>query len=784
MTELSPSQSKAIDVAHRLVDLGVPIFTAWKNHGPGGEFILPSAWPDFKPHHRQVEIWKPGAALCMVTGVVFDVIDIDPRNGGLEGYRGLAEALDWDTQGGPEDYAVAFTPSNGEHHLIGRTGLRKGKPAKGVDLQAGDDHGEGRGFIYIAPTVRVSKFGPNEGREVEYRWDVEPNAAPVLTDPGLERFTRYVVDLKPSRAKTAPAPAATAAIDDDLAAFGDEPADWTAAEATKLIAQQARAVAEAKEGEINNTLGGAARVLGRFMAGGFLEEGHAVGILMDALAEGGVHRDSWNVANGKDWTAATVIAAGLANGAQEPWTVDQPPETPEDAPEPAVVAAAEPEKTGGTLSSPTDPMAVARELHARMTRPRAWWRGDFYEWTGTHWTVQDEAVMTRWLYRMTETATYVTKDGKGEDETRKWAPTKKKIGDLSHALGMGVLQRIGEADQCIATTNGVLEIKGRALVPHKPERFNLSSLPFAYDPHAACPAWLGFLDQVLPGDDQAQDFLAEWFGYVLSGRTNQQKMAALIGKRRSGKGTVARVLGAMVGQAATAGLDLNLAAGTFGIENLIGRSLAISGDVRWQSKNIGDAVPILLGVIGEDVITVHRKNRTSWTGKLGVRFMLMSNETPTFSDRSGALGGRMVYLKFDQSFYGREDIELTDKLLEEMPGILNWALDGLDRLDGRGRFTEPASGQAEADSVRRLSDPIGAFIEDWCEIGPDESITLDYLYLKYRNWCESEGRTRDSTTKEIFSRDLRGKVEGLEVKRARAGGQQIRMLYGISTSHM
>lgn len=326
MTELSPSQSIAIEVAHRLVDLGVPLFTAWRNHGPGGEFILPSAWPEFRPNHRQVELWKPGHALCMVTGVVFDVIDIDPRNGGADGIIELAQALGWDTEGGPQEYGLARTPSNGEHHLIGRTGLRKGKPAKGVDLQAGDGHGEGRGFVYIAPTVRVSKYGPCEGQEVEYRWSVEPTGAPAPGDAALERFTRYVIDLKPARAKPSPRESApTAATDDDLAAFGDMAADWTAVEATKLISQQARAVAEAKAGEINNTLGGAARVLGRFVAGGFLDESRAVEMLMDALAEGGVHSDSWNVANGKDWTASTVIAAGLANGAQEPWTVDAEP---------------------------------------------------------------------------------------------------------------------------------------------------------------------------------------------------------------------------------------------------------------------------------------------------------------------------------------------------------------------------------------------------------------------------------------------------------------------------
>lgn len=788
VTDLSPEQSRALEVAHRLVDLGAPIFCAQKNHGPGAEFILPSAWPEYRPNHRQVEMWRPGAALAMVTGVVFDVIDIDPRNGGQTGYALMREALGYEL---PIVYGSAATPSGGGHHLIGCTGLHKGKPAEGVDLQAGAKDGQGRGFVYIAPTVRVSKWGQSKGQEVAYRWTMEPTGNPKgVDDPGLNRFRAYVVDLKPAR--VAPRlPVTTVASGAAGDWYDSEIPDWTAMEADRLISRQLDAVRHAGAGTINDTLGGAARVLGRFVAGGYTDEETATRMLMQALTEGGVHSDTWNVANGKGWTAATVIAAGLANGAQEPWTVAEPPEVPPDAPEPAAAptagagaGTAGPEAAGGVLSNPADPMAVARELHARMAKPRVWWRGDFYEHVGTRYAVLDEAVMTRWLYRMTEKATYVVKDAKGEDEAKRWAPTKKKIADLSHALGMGVLQRIGEAEQCIAITNGVLNIHGRTLLPHDPKRFNLTSLPFAYDPAATCPAWLGFLDQVLPGDEQAQDFLAEWFGYVLSGRTNQQKMAALIGKRRSGKGTVARVLGAMAGQEATAGLDLNLAAGTFGIENLIGRSLAISGDVRWQSKNIGDAVPILLGVIGEDVITVHRKNKVSWTGKLGVRFMLMSNETPTFSDRSGALGGRMVYVKFDQSFYGREDIGLTEKLLKELPGILNWALDGLDRLDRRGRFTEPASGQAEADSVRRLSDPIGAFIEDWCEVGPDESISLDHLYLKYRNWCESEGRTKDSTTKEIFSRDLRGKVEGLIVKRTREAGHQVRMLYGISCAEM
>jgi putative DNA primase/helicase len=441
------------------------------------------------------------------------------------------------------------------------------------------------------------------------------------------------------------------------------------------------------------------------------------------------------------------------------------------------------ERAGGELPSPNQPLAVARALVARMTTPRTWWRGDFYRHTGTHWNVIEDTTIENWIYRQTEDATFLWIGTKGESEVKAWAPSKRKVSDVAHALGVGALHREGEPDKVVALANGVLHIAEgrRVLLPHTAERFNLFSLPFAYDPDAACAAWLTFLDSVLPDDEQAHEFLAEWFGYVLSGRTNHQKMAALIGERRSGKGTIARILTAMLGQENVAGLDLNLLPGNFGLENLIGKSLAISGDVRWHSRHVGDAVPILLQVIGEDAVTAHRKNRSSWNGRLGTRFMMMSNDTPTFSDRSGALAGRMIYLKFDQSFYGREDVSLTDKLLAELPGILNWALDGLERLDGRGRFTEPLSGQAEAEAVRRLSDPIGAFLDDWCQIGPDRSISLDALYLRYKAWCESEGRTKDTTTKEIFSRDLRPKIPGLVTKRERIGGKQTRHLYGVGS---
>jgi len=304
--------------------MGVPIFSAPPHSS--SEFARPDRWQTFKPNHIQVDRWKPGWAMCMVTGVVFDVLDVDPRNGGLEGWTELAmaDAL-------PRDLGTAETPSNGIHHLIARTHLAKTSkvtPAGGVDLQAGEDNGEGRGYIYIAPTVRVSKFGPREGQPVAYRWITAPMRPEPMTDPGLDNLVAHVNLTRGTRRPSVRSAAGVATnpatnVPDDLDPFLDMASDaWTPESADRVIQGQLQAVTAAREGEINNALGGAARVLGRFVAGGYLSEEDATRDLVYALELGGVHSDAWNVANGKNWTAATVIGAGLANGAKEPWAVE------------------------------------------------------------------------------------------------------------------------------------------------------------------------------------------------------------------------------------------------------------------------------------------------------------------------------------------------------------------------------------------------------------------------------------------------------------------------------
>jgi hypothetical protein len=137
--------------ARALIAQGVPVFVAKPDPGSQTGFFLPRGWQNTKPNPRLLEAWKPDAALCAVTGAALDVIDIDPRNGGDKAWESFTA-----DHPSPRVYAEVATPSGGRHLYVART--RHGKVSRdGIDLQAGDDNGQGRGFVFLPGTVRPSK---------------------------------------------------------------------------------------------------------------------------------------------------------------------------------------------------------------------------------------------------------------------------------------------------------------------------------------------------------------------------------------------------------------------------------------------------------------------------------------------------------------------------------------------------------------------------------------------------------------------------------------------------
>jgi putative DNA primase/helicase len=325
---------------------------------------------------------------------------------------------------------------------------------------------------------------------------------------------------------------------------------------------------------------------------------------------------------------------------------------------------------------------------------------------------------------------------------------------------------------------------GNAILPPTPSFFGTYALNYDFDAHAPKPtAWLNFLDSVWGDDPDTIATAQEWFGYCLTEDTRQQKIAALIGPKRAGKDTIARILRAMIGPDNVAGPTLSSLATNFGLWPLIGKPLAVISDARLGAKSdTATIVERLLTISGEGTLTIDRKNLAAWTGKLSTRMMLISNELPRLPDSAGALPGRLILLRLTKSFYGKEDRTLFDRLLKELPGILLWAIEGWRRLNERGFFVQPKSGNDLLEQIGDLASPESAFVRERCEVGPGFEIETKELFQAWTSWCESIGKARPGDSPN-FGRNLGAAVPSVRTmptRRAENGIQrQMRVYVGI-----
>lgn len=334
--------------------------------------------------------------------------------------------------------------------------------------------------------------------------------------------------------------------------------------------------------------------------------------------------------------------------------------------------------------------------------------------------------------------------------------------------------------------NGILDLgalaAGRSgcLLPPSPAFFTTTAAPFDFDPSAPAPVeWLKFLSAVWPDDPESIDALQQWFGYLLTPDTRQQKILFLLGPPRAGKGTIDRVLRQLIGPANVVGPTLGSLSTNFGLSPLLGKSVAVIPDARLSGRP--DAAVIierLLSVSGEDALTIDRKHRDPLTVKLNARFVILSNELPRLGDASGALAGRLILLRLTRSWLGKEDQRLFERLRGELPGILLWAVEGWRRLRARGRLLQPKSAAALVREMEDLSSPVGAFVRERCRVAPGERVEVGELYREWRAWCDSHGR-KEPGTEETFGRDLRAAVPSLDKARPRTPEGRLHFYTGI-----
>jgi P4 family phage/plasmid primase-like protien len=330
-----------------------------------------------------------------------------------------------------------------------------------------------------------------------------------------------------------------------------------------------------------------------------------------------------------------------------------------------------------------------------------------------------------------------------------------------------------EPNDLILASNVILNMKTGESIPHS-GRFFAPSLPdWLFDPDAECPLWLEKLSEWL--DPSFHATLQEFCGYLLTADTSIEVMLAMIGAKRGVKGSITRVMQALVGSASHASMMLNDFAGDFGLSGLTDKRAIFIPDA--HDANLSQRSPALeriKSIVGNDQVSVNRKNQSILSIKIPAKIVLVANKHPKFLDESGALADRELMLVFESSFAHVKDTELGGKLKAELSGIANWAIEGLRRLRAnRNRFTIGDRGRKAQKDLAESQSPALRFANE-CLIVTGEAadfVPLDVAYAAYDHWAtyveQVGGRERRNKTD--FRCDLMAALteRGVRYKRQR-----------------
>ena len=285
----------------------------------------------------------------------------------------------------------------------------------------------------------------------------------------------------------------------------------------------------------------------------------------------------------------------------------------------------------------------------------------------------------------------------------------------------------GSNRRMLALRNGLLDLTALArgkkpkLLPHDPDWFSTSALPYEFDPGADCPQFKKFLGQILDAHPKTLEPLAEgdnrvavvqeFMGYSLLPDNRFQTFGIFTGRGRNGKGTLLDVWGEALGPENVSSVPLESMAREFGTEPLVGRMLNLAGDM----NDIDAAAEgTLKAWTGEDRVTVPRKYRAALQVEPAVKFVYACNKLPWFKDKSDGIWRRLLVVPFNFAPKSPADVDsgLRRKLKKELPGVLNWALAGLARLLAQDGFTQCPVCEAAKREHREACSPVGEFIDN------------------------------------------------------------------------
>jgi P4 family phage/plasmid primase-like protien len=303
------------------------------------------------------------------------------------------------------------------------------------------------------------------------------------------------------------------------------------------------------------------------------------------------------------------------------------------------------------------------------------------------------------------------------------------------------LKKIVETDKYVhAVLNGVLDIRTLEIKPFSPDFYIFNALPVKYDPNAKCEKFLKFLQEVVPPEKDRM-VLQEVVGYCLIKDARFQKALLLIGRKQNGKGTFLNVTSALLGENNVSNVELQKLTDNmrFITSQLHDRLANICADL--PDKNL-EETGTFKRIVSGDSIAAEFKYSQPFEFRPYAKLLFSANVLPKIPKDTEAFLVRWLLVEFPNSFLQgdpRRDENLKDKLTmpEELSGILNWALEGAQRLLNDNGFSTSETLEELEDRWTIMSDSVKVFSERCIQETPDQDETISKVFGAYLKFCEN-----------------------------------------------
>ena len=337
---------------------------------------------------------------------------------------------------------------------------------------------------------------------------------------------------------------------------------------------------------------------------------------------------------------------------------------------------------------------------------------------------------------------------------------KSNLNELIHyAIGDALVNsedaRVNQV-KYLTLQNGLYDLDAFELIDHSRDIFTTNLLPYNYDPTATCPRFIQFLTEIFENVQEKIDFVQEAVGYAFHKSLPTPAMFFLVGTGSNGKSVLINTIASLIGKDNTSNVSFNSLSNEYYVLELFQKMINISGETP-QNKYINtDAVK---AATAGDWITGRELYKQPMKFRPFAKHFLAMNKPPIITDQSHGMWRRIWVLEFNRRFTEEDmDRQLEEKLVDELSGIFNWALEGYKKLkEKKFALSEPESMKISKDQYRDdiSSDSITSFVKKNLvrSDNPKDVLVYTKTYDWYVKYCKLEEKT-DIQVKSDFKKRL------------------------------